>query len=126
MKASSYPAQLSGGQQQRIAIARALVNSPDLLLADEPTGNLDTRTSIEIMGLFQALNDSGITVVMVTHELDIAAYCRRIVIMRDGRVLEDRANPTPNRAEVLRARLDQEERNAKIGEKHSGESREAS
>jgi putative ABC transport system ATP-binding protein len=111
------PSQLSGGQQQRIAIARALVNSPDLLLADEPTGNLDTRTSIEIMGLFQALNDSGITVIMVTHELDIAAYCRRIVIMRDGRVLEDRQNPTPNRAEVLRARLDQEERDAQIGEK---------
>jgi putative ABC transport system ATP-binding protein len=120
------PSQLSGGQQQRIAIARALVNSPDLLLADEPTGNLDTRTSIEIMGLFQALNDSGITVVMVTHELDIAAYCRRIVIMRDGRVLEDRANPTPNRAEVLRARLDKEERDAKIGEKQAVESREAS
>jgi putative ABC transport system ATP-binding protein len=111
------PNQLSGGQQQRIAIARALVNSPELLLADEPTGNLDTRTSIEIMGLFQTLNDSGITVVMVTHELDIAAYCRRIVIMRDGRVLEDRMNPTPNRADERRARLDQEERDAQIGEK---------
>jgi putative ABC transport system ATP-binding protein len=111
------PNQLSGGQQQRIAIARALVNSPELLLADEPTGNLDTRTSIEIMGLFQTLNDSGITVVMVTHELDIAAYCRRIVIMRDGRVLEDRTNPTPNRADERRARLDQEERDAQIGEK---------
>jgi putative ABC transport system ATP-binding protein len=111
------PNQLSGGQQQRIAIARALVNSPELLLADEPTGNLDTRTSIEIMGLFQTLNDSGITVVMVTHELDIAAYCRRIVIMRDGRVLEDRTNPTPNRADERRARLDQEERDAKIGER---------
>jgi putative ABC transport system ATP-binding protein len=111
------PSQLSGGQQQRIAIARALVNSPDLLLADEPTGNLDTRTSIEIMGLFQALNDSGITVVMVTHELDIAAYCKRIVIMRDGHVLEDRLNPTPHRADELRARLDREERDARIGEK---------
>jgi putative ABC transport system ATP-binding protein len=110
------PNQLSGGQQQRIAIARALVNSPELLLADEPTGNLDTRTSIEIMGLFQTLNDSGITVVMVTHELDIAAYCRRIVIMRDGRVLEDRTNPTPNRADERRARLDREERDAQIGE----------
>jgi putative ABC transport system ATP-binding protein len=118
------PNQLSGGQQQRIAIARALVNSPDLLLADEPTGNLDSRTSIEIMGLFQALNDSGITVVMVTHELDIAAYCRRIVVMRDGRVLEDRVNPTPSRADVLRARLDQEERNAKIADKALAESRE--
>jgi putative ABC transport system ATP-binding protein len=119
------PNQLSGGQQQRIAIARALVNSPDLLLADEPTGNLDSRTSIEIMGLFQALNDSGITVVMVTHELDIAAYCRRIVIMRDGRVLEDRVNPTPSRADVLRARLDQEERNAKIGDKAVADNRES-
>jgi putative ABC transport system ATP-binding protein len=111
------PSQLSGGQQQRIAIARALVNSPDLLLADEPTGNLDTRTSIEIMGLFQALNDSGITVIMVTHELDIAAYCKRIVIMRDGRLLDDRTNPTPNRADVLRAKLDREELAAKIDEK---------
>jgi putative ABC transport system ATP-binding protein len=119
------PSQLSGGQQQRIAIARALVNNPHLLLADEPTGNLDTRTSIEIMGLFQALNDSGITVVMVTHELDIAAYCRRIVIMRDGRVLEDRVNATPNRADVLRGRLDQEERDAKIGERPRAEPREA-
>jgi putative ABC transport system ATP-binding protein len=119
------PSQLSGGQQQRIAIARALVNSPDLLLADEPTGNLDTRTSIEIMGLFQSLNDSGITVVMVTHELDIAAYCRRIVIMRDGRVLEDRVNPNPNRADALRARLDQDERAARIGEKQAAEKRES-
>ncbi|HEY1900318.1 MAG TPA: ABC transporter ATP-binding protein [Steroidobacteraceae bacterium] len=115
------PSQLSGGQQQRIAIARALVNNPDLLLADEPTGNLDTRTSIEIMGLFQALNDSGITVVMVTHELDIAAYCKRMVIMRDGRLLEDRPNATPNRAEVLRAKLDREERHAQIGENDTGE-----
>ena len=119
------PNQLSGGQQQRIAIARALVNNPDLLLADEPTGNLDTRTSIEIMGLFQALNDSGITIVMVTHEIDIAAYCKRIVVMRDGRVLEDRVNPTPSRADVLRARLDQEERNAKIADKALAESRES-
>jgi putative ABC transport system ATP-binding protein len=94
------------------------VNSPDLLLADEPTGNLDTRTSIEIMGLFQALNDTGITVVMVTHELDIAAYCRRIVIMRDGRVIEDRTNATPNRADELRAKLDLQERQARIQELH--------
>jgi putative ABC transport system ATP-binding protein len=110
------PSQLSGGQQQRIAIARALVNNPDLLLADEPTGNLDTRTSIEIMGLFQALNDSGITVVMVTHELDIAAYCKRILVMRDGRLLEDRVNATPSRADELRARLDRVEHAAQIGE----------
>ena len=87
-----HPNQLSGGQQQRIAIARALVNRPELVLADEPTGNIDTRTSIEIMGLFQALNDSGITIVMVTHELDIAAYCKRIVVMRDGHVISDARN----------------------------------
>ena len=72
-----------------MAIARALVNQPKLLLADEPTGNLDTRTSIEIMGVFQELNAQGMTVVMVTHELDIAHYCERIVIMRDGRVVTD-------------------------------------
>lgn len=91
-RAEHHPNQLSGGQQQRVAIARALVNQPELVLADEPTGNLDSRTSIEIMGLFQELNESGITLVMVTHELDIAAYCRRIVVMRDGKVTSD----TPN------------------------------
>ncbi|MCE2827729.1 MAG: ABC transporter ATP-binding protein [Verrucomicrobium sp.] len=83
------PSRLSGGQQQRVAIARALVNRPTLLLADEPTGNLDTRTSIEIMGIFQKLNDQGMTLVMVTHELDIAQYCKRIVVMRDGLVRSD-------------------------------------
>jgi len=85
-----HPSQLSGGQQQRVAIARALVLGPALLLADEPTGNLDTRTSIEIMGVFQALNDAGMTIVMVTHELDIAGFARRIVVMRDGRIRSDR------------------------------------
>jgi putative ABC transport system ATP-binding protein len=84
------PNQLSGGQQQRVAIARALVGDPALILADEPTGNLDSRTSIEIMGVFQKLNDQGITIVMVTHELDIARYTRRNVVMRDGRVVTDR------------------------------------
>ncbi len=83
------PNRLSGGQQQRVAIARALVNRPALLLADEPTGNLDSRTSIEIMGIFQRLNDAGMTVVMVTHELDIARYCKRVVVMRDGLIKSD-------------------------------------
>ena len=81
--------QLSGGQQQRVAIARALVNDPKLLLADEPTGNLDSRTSIEIMGIFQRLNEQGMTVGMVTHELDIARYCRRVIVMRDGIIRSD-------------------------------------
>jgi putative ABC transport system ATP-binding protein len=90
-RADHHPNQLSGGQQQRVAIARALVNEPKLLLADEPTGNLDTQTSIEIMGIFQDLNRRGMTVVMVTHELDIARYCRRTVVMRDGRIVGDEA-----------------------------------
>ena len=88
-RADHFPNQLSGGQQQRVAIARALCNEPALLLADEPTGNLDTRTSIEIMGVFQKLNDRGITIVMVTHELDIASYTKRNLIMRDGRLVSD-------------------------------------
>jgi len=86
------PSQLSGGQQQRVAIARALVNRPQILLADEPTGNLDSRTSVEIMGLFQELNDSGITVIMVTHEPDVAAYCKRVLVMRDGMAISDTRN----------------------------------
>jgi len=81
------PAQLSGGQQQRVAIARALVNHPSLLLADEPTGNLDSRTSLEVMGIFQELNEQGLTVLLVTHEAQIAEYARRVVTLKDGLVL---------------------------------------
>ena len=84
------PSQLSGGQQQRVAIARALINDPEVLLADEPTGNLDSRTSVEVMEIFQTLNAKGITIVMVTHEPDIASYARRNIVMKDGLVLKDR------------------------------------
>jgi putative ABC transport system ATP-binding protein len=83
------PSQLSGGQQQRVAIARALINDPEVLLADEPTGNLDSRTSVEVMEIFQKLNQKGITIVMVTHEADIAAYARRNIVMKDGLVKSD-------------------------------------
>ena len=95
-----HPSQLSGGQQQRVAIARALVNDPEVVLADEPTGNLDSRTSVEIMGIFQQLNDRGITIIMVTHEVDIAGYARRNVVMRDGLILADRAVEHRLKAEV--------------------------
>jgi putative ABC transport system ATP-binding protein len=109
-----HPSQLSGGQQQRIAVARALVNRPELVLADEPTGNLDTRTSIELMGLFQELNESGITVVMVTHELDIADYCRRILVMRDGLIISDSRNEKPRVAVEEIAALNLAEQKARL------------
>jgi putative ABC transport system ATP-binding protein len=99
-----HPSELSGGQQQRVAIARALVTAPTVLLADEPTGNLDSRTSLEIMALFQELNDEGVTILIVTHEPDIACYAKRLVEVRDGRILRD--EPMANRrraAEDLRA-----------------------
>ena len=97
-RADHHPSQLSGGQQQRVAIARALVNEPVLLLADEPTGNLDSRTSVEIMALFQELNAQGLTIVVVTHEPDIAQYAARIVTFRDGRILRDEAVASRRRA----------------------------
>jgi putative ABC transport system ATP-binding protein len=98
-----FPSQLSGGQQQRVAIARALVNRPSILLADEPTGNLDSRTSVELMEIFQSLNDRGLTIVLVTHEHDIAQFAKRNIVFRDGKIRRDEA--VSNRAiaaEVLK------------------------
>jgi len=101
-----HPSQLSGGQQQRVAIARALVTSPKLILADEPTGNLDSKTSLEIMALFQELGRSGITLVLVTHEADIATYARRVIVLKDGLVKDDQrqepvlANPSASTSEA--------------------------
>jgi putative ABC transport system ATP-binding protein len=92
------PSELSGGQQQRVAIARALVTQPRLLLADEPTGNLDSRTTVEVMQLFQELNDQGITIVLVTHEPEVAEYAKRVVEMRDGRIIRDHAVADRHRA----------------------------
>jgi putative ABC transport system ATP-binding protein len=103
-RASHHPAQLSGGQQQRVAIARALVNEPVLILADEPTGALDTVTSFEVMGLLQQLNRSGMTVVLVTHEHDVAAFASRVVMFRDGRVIDDRRNHKPADAHAMLVR----------------------
>src|SRR5512140_3571851 len=97
-----FPSQLSGGQQQRVAIARALVNQPSILLADEPTGNLDSRTSVEIMQIFQDLNQQGLTIILVTHEPDIAQFAKRIVVFRDGKIRRDEAvEKRPRAAEVL-------------------------
>ena len=100
-RADHHPAQLSGGQQQRVAIARALVNDPVLILADEPTGALDSRTSFEVMGLLQQLNRNGMTVVLVTHEHDIAEFAARVIGFRDGTVVDDRRNPRPADAYAL-------------------------
>lgn len=113
-RADHFPNQLSGGQQQRVAIARSLVNSPQVLLADEPTGNLDSRTSIEVMGVFQKLNEQGITIVMVTHELDIAHFCKRNLILRDGVVVRDELTQDRHIAEVELEKLRQAEAAAKL------------
>jgi putative ABC transport system ATP-binding protein len=100
-RAHHHPAQLSGGQQQRVAIARALVTDPLLILADEPTGALDSRTSLEIMALFQALNRQGMTVIVVTHESDVARFARRILRFRDGHIVRDEANAPLDAGAVL-------------------------
>src|SRR5881392_504512 len=99
-RADHHPSQLSGGQQQRVAIARALVNDPAVLLADEPTGNLDSSTSLEIMAVLQALNQRGLTILLVTHNADIAAYARRQVVFRDGRIVQDEVMAAPRSAQA--------------------------
>jgi len=113
-RAGHFPNQLSGGQQQRVAIARALVNDPEVILADEPTGNLDTKTSTEVMGIFQNLNESGITIVMVTHELDIARYCKRNLVMRDGRLVRDEPVAFRLRSAEEWQRIEREEATARL------------
>jgi len=103
-RAQHYPSQMSGGQQQRVAIARALVNRPSILLADEPTGNLDSRTSVEILQILQDLNDKGLTIVLVTHEHDIAEFAKRVLVFRDGKIRkDDPVRDRPRAAEVLKA-----------------------
>jgi putative ABC transport system ATP-binding protein len=119
-RADHKPNQLSGGQQQRVAIARALSNQPSLLLADEPTGNLDSRTSVDIMGVFQKLNDQGITIVMVTHELDVAQYTKRMVVMRDGKVVSDTPVAKRLSAENELRRLQAEQKAVHLAEKDEG------
>lgn len=111
---NAMPNELSGGQQQRVAIARALVNDPIVIMADEPTGNLDSRTSYEIMGIFQKLNDSGITVVMVTHEPDIAQFAKRNVVFKDGKIISDKlVTDRKNAVEELKIIASQSEETAK-------------
>jgi putative ABC transport system ATP-binding protein len=104
-RANAVPNQLSGGQQQRVAIARALINEPAIILADEPTGNLDTRTSIEVMDILQMLNNNGITIVLITHEPDIASYAGRNILFRDGKIVRDEMVASPRRAKAELANL---------------------
>ena len=102
-RSQHFPSQMSGGQQQRVAVARALVNRPSILLADEPTGNLDSRTSVEIMEIFQNLNDKGLTIVLVTHEQDIAQFAKRVLVFRDGKIRkDDPVASRPRASEVLK------------------------
>jgi putative ABC transport system ATP-binding protein len=103
-RAQHFPSQMSGGQQQRVAIARALVNRPSILLADEPTGNLDSRTSVEIMEIFQNLNDKGLTIVLVTHEHDISQFAKRVLVFRDGKIRkDDTVTNRPRASQVLQS-----------------------
>ena len=111
---NSYPNQLSGGQQQRVAVARALVNDPAIILADEPTGNLDTRTSVEVMEIFQSLNEQGITIILITHEKDIAAYAKRNITFRDGKIVKDEIVTISKNAKEELLSLPQEETEEEI------------
>ena len=115
-RADHHPSQLSGGQQQRVAIARSLVNQPQVLLADEPTGNLDSKTTVEVMGVFQRLNAEGITIIMVTHELDVAQFCKRNLILRDGLLVRDEKVENRPTAETVLARLALAEKEAALTE----------
>jgi putative ABC transport system ATP-binding protein len=106
-KVNNKTNELSGGQQQRVAIARAIVNNPKIIFADEPTGNLDTRTSFDIMAIIQGLNEKGTTVVIVTHEPDIADFAKRKVVFRDGEIISDDVNQQPKNAAAERLKLPQ-------------------